>query len=117
MGILSSKTRRARNNEEPVKEHLLVTRYAPDRVQKGDMLNVTDICDILAVPLLGVIPESKAILKASNLGVPVTNDYQSDAGMAYNDAIKRLLGKKVPMRFIQRPKQGIIRKLFSRSTV
>ena len=117
LGILSSKTERAKHNQEPVKEHLLLTRYAPERVNKGDMLNVRDICDILAVPLLGVIPESKAILKASNLGIPVTNDYQSDAGMAYNDAIKRLLGKKVPMRFIQSPKQGFLNKLFKRTAV
>ena len=94
LGILSSKTKRAIDNNKPIKEHLLVTRYSPARATTGDMLNVSDICEILSIPLLGVIPESQSILKASNLGVPVTNDYQSDAGLAYNDAIKRLLGMR-----------------------
>lgn len=116
LGILSSKSKRAIEGSTPIKEHLLVTRYAPERVTIGDMLNVTDICDILSIPLLGVIPESKSILKASNLGIPVTNDYQSDAGTAYNDAIKRLLGKKVPMRFVQaHTKKGFFNTLFNRN--
>lgn len=114
LGILASKTKRAKLGEEKVKEHLLLTRYSPARVAVGDMLNVKDICEILGIPLLGVIPESKAILKASNLGVPVTNDHDSDAAMAYNDAIKRLLGKKVPMRFVKQKKQSILKKIFSR---
>ena len=114
IGMLASKTLRAERNEAPVKEHLLVTRYSPDRVALGDMLNVTDICEILSIPLLGVIPESKSILKASNIGVPVTNDYESDAGIAYNDAIKRLLGKKVPMRFVQTKKRKFFDMIFKR---
>jgi len=116
LGILSSKTKRAIDNNKPIKEHLLVTRYSPARATTGDMLNVSDICEILSIPLLGVIPESQSILKASNLGVPVTNDYQSDAGLAYNDAIKRLLGKKVPMKFIKdNTKKGILGLIFKRS--
>ncbi|MBT4803712.1 MAG: septum site-determining protein MinD [Legionellales bacterium] len=116
LGILSSKTKRAIDNNKPIKEHLLVTRYSPARATTGDMLNVSDICEILSIPLLGVIPESQSILKASNLGVPVTNDYQSDAGLAYNDAIKRLLGKKVPMKFIKdNTKKGILDLIFKRS--
>ena len=116
LGILSSKTKRAIDNNKPIKEHLLVTRYSPARATTGDMLNVSDICEILSIPLLGVIPESQSILKASNLGVPVTNDYQSDAGLAYNDAIKRLLGKKVPMKFIKdNKKKGIFELIFKRN--
>ena len=116
IGMLASKTLRAEQNKSPVKEHLLVTRYSPDRVAIGDMLNVTDICEILSIPLLGVIPESKSILKASNIGVPVTNDYESDAGIAYNDAIKRLLGKKVPMRFVQTRKKKFLDMIFRRKS-
>lgn len=116
IGMLASKTLRAEQNKAPVKEHLLVTRYSPDRVAIGDMLNVTDICEILSIPLLGVIPESKSILKASNIGVPVTNDYESDAGIAYNDAIKRLLGKKVPMRFVQTKKKKFLDMIFRRKS-
>lgn len=117
IGMLASKTHRAEHNMSPVKEHLLVTRYSPDRVAIGDMLNVTDICEILSIPLLGVVPESKSILKASNIGVPVTNDYESDAGIAYNDAIKRLLGKKVPMRFVQTRKKKFLDMIFRRKNV
>lgn len=117
IGMLASKTHRAEHSMSPVKEHLLVTRYSPDRVAIGDMLNVTDICEILSIPLLGVVPESKSILKASNIGVPVTNDYESDAGIAYNDAIKRLLGKKVPMRFVQTRKKKFLDMIFRRKNV
>jgi septum site-determining protein MinD len=84
-----------RKGEEPIKEHLLLTRYNPERVSKGEMLGVEDVKEILAVTLLGVIPESQAVLKASNQGVPVILDDQSDAGQAYSDAVDRLLGKTV----------------------
>ena len=72
---------------------------------------------MLYMSVFSTVHCKRAILKASNLGIPVTNDYQSDAGMAYNDAIKRLLGKKVPMRFIQSPKQSFFNKLFKRTAV
>jgi septum site-determining protein MinD len=95
LGLLASKSRRAEQGEEPIKEHLLLTRYNPERVSKGEMLGVEDVKEILAVTLLGVIPESQAVLKASNQGVPVILDDQSDAGQAYSDAVDRLLGKSV----------------------
>lgn len=64
LGLLSSKTHRAaEEGMEPIKEHLLLTRYAPQRVDMGEMLSVEDVKDILAIPLLGVIPESKADLR------------------------------------------------------
>ena len=71
LGILQSRSRRAEQNLEPVKERLLLTRYNPERVERGEMLNVEDVRDILAIPLLGVIPESESVLKASNQGIPV----------------------------------------------
>lgn len=91
LGILSSKTRKAEKNEGKIKEHLLLTRYSPERVANGEMLSVDDVKEILAIPLLGVIPESKAVLKASNSGVPVSLDKESDAGQAYLDAVGRFL--------------------------
>lgn len=112
LGILASKSKRAKEHKEPIKEYLLLTRYSAKRVSQGDMLGVRDVCDTLSVPLLGVIPESKAILKASNTGIPVINDKESSAGIAYNDAVKRLLGHKVPMKFIRPKKQTFIEKLF-----
>lgn len=115
LGILSSKTKRAIDNAGPVQEHLLLTRYDPERVERGDMLSVTDVKEILAIPLIGVIPESKSVLKASNTGIPVVLDETSDAGIAYQDAIARFLGEERPMRFISNDRKGLLRRLFSKS--
>ncbi|CAM3158409.1 septum site-determining protein MinD [Pseudomonas floridensis] len=112
LGLLASKSRRAERNEEPIKEHLLLTRYNPERVSKGEMLGVEDVKEILAVTLLGVIPESQAVLKASNQGVPVILDDQSDAGQAYSDAVDRLLGKDREHRFLDVQKKGFFERLF-----
>ena len=87
-------------------------RYNPERVTKGEMLGVEDVEEILAIRLLGVIPESQAVLKASNQGIPVILDDQSDAGQAYSDAVERLLGKDVPHRFLDVKKQGFLQRLF-----
>jgi septum site-determining protein MinD len=95
IGVLNSKTLRAEQGSE-VKKHLLLTRYAESRVQKGEMLSVEDVQEILAIPLLGIIPESKAVLNASNNGVPVTLGAASDAKLAYQQAVARLLGEVVP---------------------
>ncbi len=95
LGVLSSKSYRAEQNLSPIKEHLLVTRYSEARVNKGEMLSIKDVTDILAVPLLGIIPESPAVLTASNRGVPVTLDTPSDAQEAYEDAVSRLLGEDI----------------------
>ncbi|KTC86511.1 septum site-determining protein MinD [Legionella brunensis] len=115
LGILASKTKRAVENQSPVQEHLLLTRYDPERVEKGDMLSVEDVKEILAIPLMGVIPESKAVLKASNTGTPVILDETSDAGLAYQDAIARFLGESRPMRFINSERKGLLRRLFSKN--
>ena len=112
LGILSSKSRRSENGKEPIKEHLLITRYHPERVVKGEMLSVADVEEILSIKLKGVIPESQAVLKASNQGIPVILDDQSDAGQAYSDAVDRLLGKEKPMRFIDVQKKGFFERIF-----
>ena len=93
LGLLSSKTQRAENGL-PMEEHLIITRYAPKRVASGDMLSIADIKDLLGVPLLGIVPESKAVLNASNRGVPVVRDSKSDAGLAYRTIVARFLGEK-----------------------
>ncbi len=110
LGLLQSKTVKAKNGEV-IKEHLLLTRYDPDRVQRGDMLSVEDVQEILAIPLLGVIPESKSVLTASNSGEPVILDEASDAGQAYADAVSRLIGEDVAHRFIQPVKKGFFSRL------
>lgn len=115
LGILASKTKRAVENRAPVQEHLLLTRYDPERVDKGEMLSVEDVKEILAIPLIGVIPESKAVLKASNTGTPVILDEASDAGVAYQDAIARFLGESRPMRFVNSERKGLLRRLFRKN--
>lgn len=112
LGILASKTRRAVEKETPVREHLLITRYDPSRVQRGEMLSVQDIQEILAIPLIGVIPESKSVLKASNTGTPVVLDDTSDAGSAYQDTIARFLGEEKIMRYVQTERKGLLKRLF-----
>lgn len=112
IGMLASKTKRAEEEREPVKEHLLLTRYAPIRVNTGDMLSAEDVQEILAIPLLGVIPESPAVLQASNSGIPVTLDPNSDAGQAYLDIVARFLGEDRPHRFLTEAKKGILNRLF-----
>jgi septum site-determining protein MinD len=101
LGLLSSKTKRAEEGREPISEHLLLTRYSPKRVARGDMLSLSDVNEILAIPLLGVIPESQAVLRASNSGEPVILDAESDAGQAYSDAVARFLGEDVQHRFLE----------------
>lgn len=112
LGILSSKSKRAVEGHEKIKEHLLITRYSPNRVNRGDMMTKEDIQEILSVPLLGVIPESPSVLRASNSGVPVVLDTESDAGKAYMDAVERFLGRDVPLRFVTAEKKGLLSRLF-----
>jgi septum site-determining protein MinD len=112
LGLLSSKTRKVERGEGRVKEHLVLTRYNPERVQKGEMLSIKDVQEILAIPVLGVIPESKSVLTSSNSGTPVINDRLSDAGQAYEDVVARFLGEERPMRFTTPEKKGLFGKLF-----
>ncbi|BAJ02439.1 septum site-determining protein MinD [Shewanella violacea] len=112
LGMLQSKSKRAEEGLEPVKQYLLLTRYSPSRVTSGEMLSVEDVEDILAIPLIGVIPESKAVLKASNSGVPVILDQESDAGKAYCDSVERLLGKELPLRFVTEEKKSFLKRIF-----
>jgi len=111
LGLLQSKTRKAKNGEN-IKEHLLLTRYDPERVERGEMLSVADVEEILAIPLLGVIPESKSVLAASNSGEPVILDEASDAGKAYDDAVARLLGEDLPHRFLTPARKGFFARIF-----
>jgi septum site-determining protein MinD len=114
LGLLDAKTRKAELGV-PMKSHLLVTRYAPDRAAKGEMLKVEDIIELLGIPFLGVIPESKSVLHNSNQGMPVILDQESDAAQAYGDAIKRFLGQEQPHRFLSTDKRGFFARLFSPS--
>jgi septum site-determining protein MinD len=112
LGILQAKSRRAIEGREPVKEHLLITRYNPARVEAGEMLSYKDIQEILRVPIIGVIPESEEVLQASNQGSPVIHQKDTDAAAAYHDVIARFLGEDQPLRFVDYVKPGLLKRLF-----
>jgi septum site-determining protein MinD len=112
LGMLGSKTRRAIEGKEPVKEHLVITRYNPGRVQEGQMLSLEDIQEILRIPLMGVVPESETVLQASNQGVPAIHLKGTDVSEAYKDLVARFLGEERPMRFVDAQKQGFLKRLF-----
>ncbi|MDQ1901597.1 septum site-determining protein MinD [Paracoccus sp. WLY502] len=117
LGLLSSQTKRAETEgAEPIKAQVLLTRYDQARVDSGEMMTVEDVLEILAVPLLGVIPESKAILKASNVGTPVVLDEPSAASRAYEDAVSRLTGTQVEMRIQGERRPGLFQRLFKRAS-
>jgi septum site-determining protein MinD len=112
IGVLASKTKKAKEKGESVEAKLLITRYDPLRVSQGEMLSLDDVKDVLSIPLLGVIPESKAILQASNSGIPVTAYQDTEASQAYIDAIDRFLGQDRPLRFISAEKPSFLKRLF-----
>ncbi len=114
LGMLGSKTKRAIDGAEPIKEHLLITRYNPNRVEGGQMLSLDDIHEILRVKLIGVIPESESVLNASNQGVPAIHLQGTDVSEAYRDVIDRFLGEDKPLRFIDAEKPGFFKRLFGR---
>ena len=112
LGILQSKSKRAREGGEPVKEHLLITRYSPKRVEDGEMLSYKDVQELLRVPLIGVIPESESVLHASNQGTPAIHLKGTDVAEAYADVVGRFLGEDLPLRYVNYEKPGLIKRLF-----
>jgi septum site-determining protein MinD len=113
IGMLDSKTVKAEQGERVVK-HLLVTRFDTARAARGEMLSIEDILEILATPLLGIIPESQDVLRASNVGSPVTlNDATSPPARAYIDAARRLTGETVPM-MVPVARKGLMDRLLGR---
>ena len=112
LGILAAKSKRAIDGGEPIKEHLIITRYMPKRVEMGEMLSVDDVKDLLSIPLLGVVPESESVLSASNAGVPVIHDDKSASGQAYVDIVSRFMGEDTPMRFLDVEKTSLLKRIF-----
>jgi septum site-determining protein MinD len=113
IGLLDSKTEKAEKGLR-VEKHVLITRYDPARASRGEMLSIEDVLDILSTPLLGIIPESEEVLRASNVGSPVTlSNAGSAAARAYLDAARRLKGESIPMS-IPTDRKGLLDKLFGR---
>jgi len=113
IGLLDSRTEKAERGER-MEKHLLLTRYDPARAERGDMLKTEDVLEILSIPLLGIIPESEEVLKASNVGAPVTfNSPESSPGRAYFEAARRLTGESLPVT-VPGEKRSLLGKLFGR---
>jgi septum site-determining protein MinD len=112
LGILQAKSRRAQSGGEPVKEHLLITRYSPRRVENDEMLSYEDVQEILRIPLIGIIPESEAVLHASNQGNPAIHFKETDVAQAYQDVVGRFLGEEIPLRYTSYEKPGLLQRLF-----
>ena len=112
LGMLGSKTKRAIDGGTPVVEHLLITRYNPNRVDEGHMLSLSDIQDILRIKLIGVTPESEAVLQASNQGLPAIHLKGTDVAEAYEDLVARFLGEDRPLRFTEAHKVGFFKRIF-----
>ncbi|MBP6305936.1 MAG: septum site-determining protein MinD [Giesbergeria sp.] len=112
LGMLGSKTKRAIDGGAPVVEHLLITRYNPNRVDEGHMLSLSDIQDILRIKLIGVTPESEAVLQASNQGLPAIHLKGTDVAESYEDLVARFLGEERPMRFTEAHKVGFFKRIF-----
>ncbi|QZA79330.1 septum site-determining protein MinD [Deefgea tanakiae] len=111
IGILDAKSKRAEDGGS-VKTHLLITRYSPARVESGEMLSLDDVQHLLRISLIGIIPESEAVLQASNSGTPAIHNAGTDVSEAYKDVVARFLGEEKPMRFIEVPKAPFWKRLF-----
>src|SRR5882672_8862765 len=113
IGLLDSKTEKAEKGQR-IEKHVLITRYDAQRATRGEMLNIEDVLDILSTPLLGIIPESEEVLRASNIGSPVTISNRASApARAYIDASRRLMGEVLPMT-VPSDRRGLFDKLFGR---
>jgi len=112
LGLLAAKTSRAEMGGPGIRTHLLLTRYSPMMVKRGEMLSVGDVLELLGIPLLGVIPESKAVLQSSNKGAPAILDETTDVAQAYLDVVYRYLGQERQHRFIEEEKRSFFGRLF-----
>ena len=113
IGILQSQTKKVEENQGTVREHLIITRYNPERAAANEMMDIDTISnDILKVPLLGVVPESHSVLEASNHGEPVIHYTDSVAGQCYEDIVARFLGEERPLRHIDVKKKSLLQRWF-----
>ncbi len=111
IGMLDSTTAKAKAGDKMPK-HLLLTRYDSARAARGEMLRIEDVLEILSIPLIGIIPESEEVLRASNLGSPVTlSNPESAPSRAYFDAVRRLKGESLDMS-VPSDRRGLMAKLF-----
>ncbi|MBC7765178.1 MAG: septum site-determining protein MinD [Hyphomonadaceae bacterium] len=97
---------------------LIINRIRMDMVKRGDMMNVEDILDILAIGLIGIVPDDEEIIITTNRGEPTVNDPKSKAGQAYRNIVKRILGEQIPIMDLDKPTgiKGFIINLFNKKS-
>ncbi len=110
IGIIDAKSEKAKNGEEVLK-HVIINRLNPEMVDSGSMLGVEDVLNILALPLIGVIPDDASIITSTNKGEPIYYDKDSIAAVAYHNIAKRVLGEEVPFLDLKF-KKGFFKRLF-----
>ena len=89
---------------------LIVNRIKADMVRRGDMLDISDVLEILQIDLIGIVPEDEEIIVSTNRGTPLALDGRGLAGRAYRDIARRLLGEEVP--FAPLRERGLLDRLF-----
>jgi len=89
---------------------LIINRINPAMVKRGDMLSVDDVLDLLAIPLIGIIPDDQSVIIASNRGTPLAFENKSRVGQAFINISRRLMGEEVPI--MQLDNQGFLQKIF-----
>lgn len=96
--------------EEKRAPKLILNRVKPEMIRRGEMLNTDDVLDVLAIELIGVVPEDESVILASNRGHPVALETRSKAGKAYQDIASRLMGAEIPVELLD-PQHGFFRRL------
>lgn len=106
IGIIDAKSKKAQEGKE-VQKHIIINRLKPELVKKGEMLSIEDVLHILALPLIGIVPESEDIVKSTNLGEPIALNEKSIVGEAFRRIARRILGEEVEFLDLE-SKKGIL---------
>lgn len=110
IGIIDAKSEKAKAGEEVLK-HVIINRVKPELVERGDMLNTDDVLNILALPLIGVVPDCEKVISSTNLGEPIIRDKNAQSGEAYRRISKRILGEEVDYLDLS-VKKGFFKRMF-----
>ncbi|HHD83756.1 MAG TPA: septum site-determining protein MinD [Campylobacteraceae bacterium] len=110
IGIIDAKSEKAKAGEE-VQKHVVINRIKQEMVDRGNMLSVEDVLSILALPLIGIVPEDENIITATNEGEPIYYKENAPASQAYKNIARRVLGEEVPFMDITE-KKGFLKRLF-----
>src|SRR5690606_9896035 len=89
---------------------LLINRIRPSLLKRGEILDVDEVCQVLAIDLIGIVPDDETVIKHANQGEPIVMNPQSRAAIAYRNVARRILGETVPLMPLEE-KEGFMRKV------